>query len=68
MAKERPDYRANLAMLEQMFPGRMALTINETCAIMGLDRRTLLKDPAFPARLIGRKYSIAITALARYMS
>lgn len=67
MAKERQDYRANLEMLQKMFPGRMALSINEVCATIRVDRRTLLKDRTFPARMIGGKYIISITALARYL-
>ncbi|MCD7805392.1 MAG: helix-turn-helix domain-containing protein [Oscillospiraceae bacterium] len=68
MAREKQDYRANLELIQQMFPGRVALTITETCAVTGLDRRTLLKDREFPARQVGNKYSIPVTALARYLS
>lgn len=68
MAKEREDYRANLEMLQAKYPGRCSLSIKEACTVMGRDRRTLLKDRAFPARMVGYKYVISIPALARYMS
>lgn len=68
MAREREDYRANLEILQTKYPGRCSLTIQEACAVMERDRRTLLKDRAFPARMIGNKYVISISALARYMS
>lgn len=68
MAKEKTDYRATLEMIQTIYPGKMTLTILEACRLCGRDRRTLLKDKAFPARLVGGKYAINIAALARYMS
>lgn len=68
MAREKQDYRHNLELLRDRFPGRMELGIVEVAEVLERDRRTLLKDRAFPARMIGNKYSISITALARYMS
>lgn len=68
MAREREDYRSNLEILQQKFPGQISLSIKQVCEVLKRDRRTLLKDRAFPAQLIGGKYSVSITALARYMS
>lgn len=68
MAREKTDYRTTLELLQTMYPGKMTLTIAEACEVCGRCRKTLLKDRAFPARLVGGKYAINITALARYMS
>ena len=68
MAREKPDYRATLELLRSTFPGRVELGMKEVSELLNRDRRTLLKDRAFPARMIGNKYSISITALARCMS
>lgn len=68
MAREKADYRENLALLKEAYPGKLVLTIHEACKVLHRDRRTLLKDKAFPAQMVGGKYSIPITGLARYMS
>lgn len=69
MARERQDYREILRLIQEQYPGRLTVTIQEACKITGVkDRRRLLKDRAFPARMIGGKYAISITALARYLS
>ena len=69
MSRERPDYRENLILIRERFPDKITLSINEACQIVGVkDRRTLLRDKSFPAQMIGGKYAISITSLARYMS
>ena len=68
MARETADYRSNLEMLREMYPGKMGLTIQEACSVLNRNRKTLLKDRAFPAQMVGGKYFIPMTALARYMS
>jgi hypothetical protein len=68
MAREQENYRDNLQLLTEMFPGKLALTIQECCQVCGVkDRRTLLKDRAFPARMIAGRYQIPIADLARYL-
>ena len=68
MAKERQDYRENLALIREAFPDKAVLSIKEVCTFLQRDRRTLLKDHAFPAQLVGGKYNISVVSLARYMS
>ena len=68
MAREREDYRSNLEIIQTTFPGKSVLSIQEVSRFLRRDRRTLLKDRAFPALLVGGKYAITVTALARYMS
>lgn len=48
MAREKPDYRATLELLRSTFPGRVELGIKEVSELLNRDRRTLLKDRAFP--------------------
>jgi hypothetical protein len=68
MAREKENYRENLELIRSMYPSRLTITIEEAAAVLGRGRKSLLKDPAFPARLIGGKYAISIVALARYIS
>lgn len=68
MAREKVDYRDNLEMLREMYPGKMGVGIDEACQVLKRNRKTLLKDRAFPAQLVGNKYFIPLTGLARYMS
>lgn len=68
MSREKQDYRVTLAVIQAAYPGKITLNIKEACAVCGRERRSLLKDPAFPAQMIGGKYHINITALARYLS
>lgn len=68
MSREKVDYRDNLEMLREMFPGRMTITIQEACALLGREKRSLLGDRSFPAQKIGGRYAVPIVALARYLS
>lgn len=68
MSKDRENYRSNLEMIRAEFPGKAVLSIQEVSGYLRRDRRTLLKDKAFPAQLLGGKYAITVTALARYIS
>ena len=40
MARERPDYRATLEQLNELYPGRELLTLDEVKAITGYRSRT----------------------------
>ena len=68
MAREKQDYRANLEEIRTAFPNKAVLNMKEVTGFLRRDRRTLLKDRTFPAQLIGGKYAVTITGLARYMS
>ena len=68
MAREKQDCRSNLEMIQTAFPGKAVLSMKEVAKFLRRDRRTLLKDRTFPAKMIGGKYAISITSLARYMS
>jgi excisionase family DNA binding protein len=43
MPKEKNGYRENIAILNEMFPGRNGLGVNEAAAYLGVDRRTVLR-------------------------
>lgn len=66
--RETEGFRPQLELLVEMFPARAAITVNECQAALGLDRRTLLAERAFPAKKIGGKYSVSLTELARWMT
>ena len=68
MAREKQDYRANLEIIREAFPDKATLSMKEVTSFLRRDRRTLLKDRTFPAQMVGGKYAITITGLARYMS
>ena len=69
MAREMKDYRENLRMIQELYPGRVNVTMKEACKLADVkDPRRLKNDSAFPATKIGGKYAIPIPALARYLS
>lgn len=68
MAKEKVDYRDNLEMLREMFPGKMTITMQDACALLSRDKRSLLGDRGFPVQKVGGRYAVPIVGLARYLS
>lgn len=76
MARERQDYREQLALISEICPGKATLTVAETAAVLGVDRRTvkaLIERRHEPLKAlnvgIGGKnkfYIIPVTALARF--
>lgn len=73
MPREKDGFREQLARLDEQFPGREALNLQEAIQITGLDRRTLLSDRGFPARRMGSavstggKYMVPKVALAKWL-
>lgn len=67
MAREKVDYRDNYAMLREMFPTRITLTMQEVCTLLHCDRRSLLRDRAFPAIKVGGRYEVSLSSLAKYL-
>ena len=68
MAREKADFRDNLEMLRELYPGKVSITIKEACDLMHRDRRTLIRDRGFPAQLLGGQYIVPLVALAKYLS
>ena len=73
MPREKEGFREQLARLDEQFPGREAINIQEAIQLTGLDRRTLLSDQDFPARKMGSKastggkYMIPKVAFAKWL-
>ena len=72
--REKQGYREQLAHLNEMHPGRVALNVSETAKALGIDRRTVLRLIE-TKRLVAtniaekgnnRRYIIPITAVARF--
>ena len=68
MSREKEDYRINLEMLYERFEGKDFLMMEEVCAFLKCNRRTLLKDDKFPVKKVGREYRIPVTGFARWLS
>jgi hypothetical protein len=77
MAREKKDYRANLASIREMFPDSGMLTVLQAAAWLAVDRRTVTaliersRDP-LPAVDVGKGknkvYRVSVEALARFSS
>lgn len=75
MPREKEGFRDQLARLDELFPGRETLKIEEAAKMLGLYRGTLLNDKTFPARKVGEAnkpyggtYIVPKVALARWMA
>ena len=64
MARERPDYRATLEQLNELYPGRELLTAAEVQAVTGYTTRDSIRKH-FPA-VCGGKYNK--TTVARILA
>lgn len=67
MPREKEGFRDQYQTLSERFQGREAITLNESCEILGLDRKALLGSKDFPARKVGKRYIVPLVALARWM-
>lgn len=77
MAREKTDYRANIANIRAMFPDVGALTVEQTAKWLSVDKRTVkalierYRNP-LPAVDVGngknKVYRISVEALARFSS
>lgn len=74
--REKTDYREQLQLLRDLFPGKISLTVDEAAQALGRDRKTITAlierrvDP-LPAQDISagsknKRYIIPMTALARW--
>lgn len=77
MMREKEYYREQLGLLREMYPGRVSLSVEETAAAIGKERRAVIRlikrraNP-LPAQDMGTSkksvYSIPLTALANFMA
>lgn len=71
---EKNNYREQLGILNEMYPGKVALSVGEVAILLGVDRRTvtsMIVKKRLPATNVslGKKnkvYIIPISAVARF--
>lgn len=76
MAREKEDYRTNLARIETMFPGEGMLTVSQAARWLKVDRHkvtALIEARRLQAVNVGlgkknSSYRIAVESLARFSS
>lgn len=70
---EKEGYRATLAMLQDLYPGRTAISVDEAAVAIGADRKTIYAavkrrfNPIPSQKLTPRRIVIPIPALARWL-
>lgn len=70
---EKPDYRVNLEMLCEMFPGKATITPKEAAEVMGANVNTVyeaMKKKYYPLpsnKLAKKKIVIPIAGFARWL-
>lgn len=67
MPREKEGFREQYSILKQRFPDREAITLDESCQVLGISRYVALKAKDFPAKKVSRTYMVSLVALARYM-
>lgn len=68
--REKEGFREQYAVLKELFPDREAISLDETCAVLGISRRSAsseIKKGNLRAVQVGLKYRIPLMGLARYM-
>lgn len=76
MPREKEGFREQLARLDELFPGKEILSMNEVCKMLRADRHTLLLDKTFPVKKVGGtpgkefngRYLIPKVGLARWLA
>lgn len=78
MAREKIDFRANIANIREAFPGVGALSVGQAAQWLGVDKRTIVAmierrvNPLPAANVsLGKKnkvYRVSVEALARFVS
>lgn len=68
MAREIEGYRDLLARIYEMFPGRLALTREETAGILGCSEKTVQRNATIPTVKVGHLVRVPIDGLARWIA
>lgn len=76
MPREKANYREQLALINDLYPDKITLTVPEAAQVLGVDRRTVRamierKCNPLPAQIVGKtnnkiRYLIPKTAVARF--
>ncbi len=68
MARELEGYRDLLARIYEMFPGRLALTREETAQVLGCSEKSVQRNATIPTVKMGHLVRVPIDGLARWMA
>ena len=68
MPREKDGYREMLEAVHAAFPETELVPLRQAAQYLGCDHRTLIADPDFPVKTIGRMYYVPRTGLARWLS
>ncbi len=65
MPREPKAYREILAALNEAFPGRGAISLDEAAKYYGVSKRTLQRDETFP---VGAHKKVVLVNFARWLA
>lgn len=68
MPKEKEDYRANLELLQQLYPGAAAISLPEAARVVGMKPDRYRADQSWPRFYTGKHARVSLASLARRMS
>lgn len=68
MAREKELFRDNLLRLDQAFPGRELLRLQEAADYAGISVYTARSDKSFPKKFVGKNLFVAKAQLASWLS
>ncbi len=68
MAREKPAFRDNMDVLLSATGGKQMIRVREAAKLLGVDHRTLLRDPSLNTRKVGAVWMVSVPVLARWMS
>ena len=68
MPREKEGYRDNLAILREMFPGQITITIPEAAKAIGMKPETYRADKSWPRVSKGKQEVVSLGDLARRIS
>lgn len=68
MPREKADYRANLEMLQGMFPGKASISIEEAAQCVGMKAENYRADKTWPRFPKGKQERVALGSLAQRIS
>ena len=68
MAREPEGYREALALIQEIYPARIALTRAEAAKLLGCSERTVQRKTEIPCISMGQTVRYPIDQLARWMA
>ena len=68
MPREKELFRDNLEIIYDRFGQKQLIPVVDAAKFLGVTPRHLREDSKFPLKIIGGRYYVAATALARFLS